>query len=704
MPRAASTFFTKPIRWNAGVKRGFIVRPKNDASSGWGEPFVDAEGNPIVPGTAGGPYDRAYLGIKEGKWRVIRKRNWQEAANIDWKGPWTSQAKDKRRIVTCHGPQQRYWNSGTFEYGSEQQHRYIYSNGTIIGIAPSPVLGACIQIHEELLEDGISRERAVYVVAICKEGPKDVVYVTRQYLQLLREGIDDELLETHGSVNYQGSEDPKVTWLQVGESEGYTDSAATVDPEAPWFFDEDGQFARTMRRAIYSHDEFTADDQGPVSYDDTLYRELRVRVNLEEKQAVFTQAEDLDQSLFNNKWFLNLKTHREQEVEWIQPAEGIPASGGNPAIPGDPDGEPHKFREDWATTSFYMVGSSKVAVDYDPDRATWVYGWMRGQYYRAGNQYWTVGEDDGVTYGITNPNTGTFLGPKPKPDPYIPRPGDHYSSQWFGCSEEVGFHITEASSRSALDSTTSIHQVTVQWGKSGDASVQGGGENDPDNPYLAFWDSYTTYIQYADLRSGLLVGYIYMHLYEVSNQTIISEETQWAGVASDPFDLPQIQGETTNSYLFMRYAPRPPTGGGFPISWPSNIPYAGGEEGWDPTESPVDEDVDYVSYSGTLTTANSSEDLWRPSWQSGYQAFYQAEVPKPRWEKVSLVEAIYTPSQCDINGVMGSTELGESLVHLEYFDKVQKDNVAKSHSWGVEGDPMEEVADPVTKITPGGLV
>lgn len=687
--RPESLFLSKAVRWHAGIKRGFIVRPHEEGTGdSWGTPYKDAEGNLIVPGTPGGPYDRAFLGIKDGRWLAIRRDTMQEAGNLDWKGDWTSPAMDKRRVVTFNGPTQRYWNSGAFVYGSSQTHQYVYSEGLIVGVAPLPVLGACIHVAEESVEvePGIfATQSRTWIIAVCKDGDgNDIVYGTTQRLALRSEDVTEEVM-TRVTLVGDGSADPDDGWLAFAESSGYTDGVDTVPPEAPWFFDTTGTYARTMRRATYSHSENGT--AGP--FEDQLYRELRLKVQPDKRTAAFTLVEDAAAAQRNNEWTCTVQSLYDLELYTQLAGESE-------------DGYSHEFEERWCETKMRMWGTAKLCVDYDPDTEKWLYGWADGTLWRNHGQEWTTGIDEANTTaedtGGRVPNTGYDTGPQPVPNNYVPTWRDHYKHQWFGTAEAIDLVVSPAVNRSQLAAgTDERYRITVQWGNSGDSTEQAGGEPDPDDPYFAFWDSYNTWIHYFDIRSGLIAGTLYTGLLEAEGDTVRLEDVEWAGVQGNPFDLPSLPGEITDSYFFMRHETQPVRS--FPGQYPTMWTFADTET-W---PYPVDEFGEYTNYSATFTPANSDGSDYEPYWQQAYPVWLENEFPQPLWMKVSLIEMLYNRTYVDVDGIFGSTEMGEHLVYLEYFNKVERDNVGESYSWNIDGDPIETLKGG-DRMSPGGLV
>jgi hypothetical protein len=679
MIKTESTFFTKPIRWDSGVRRGFIVKPISTADTSWGEPYEDEAGNAILPGTPGGPHDRAFLGIKNGQWKMIRKDKWQEAGNIDWKGPWVTDAMDKRVIVTWNGPIRRYWNSGLFRYDDPSEddklkHR-VYANGRIVGLSPYPILSACFQQYTHTDPNTGIEEDQKWLIVVGKAGREDVVLATRNIIAITREDIDPEIF----AENIVVGTDPLVDWIPLGSGNGATDEITTVEPEAPWFFNVDGTQARTVRRCEYAHSEHA--ETGIL--DDTMYRELRLSVDLLERRATFIIPDYADAAKEQNRWTSQIRVER-SETEYIQPA--IEAS----------DGEPHRFTENLIDHNNAVWGQSKVCVDFEPDLGKWVYGWLYGTHYQTIAEAWSIGTDDGATYGATNPNTGGHDGPQPVPDPYIPSVGNHYEEQALGSDGYIDFIINTSSSTVI---GTALHAITLCWTKTGDASQLAGGEDDPENPYFAFWDSYDTYLHYVDIRSGLIAGYVWLNTYIIEGGPfIITEELEWAALHTDPAEgITNEEGSIDNSHYFMYNRPYDTRY----VGWPADYTRAEMET-W-PTDF-LQEDYVYVNYSARMPTANDDESLYAPAHLDAWHAPWNTEYPKANWVKLNLVELLYADEGDMPFAVYGSTEKDEHLAHMQYYDSAEKAVVSKAHSWNVEGDPIAADGPDNDNFIPGGLL
>jgi len=693
-----STFFTKPIRWDSGTVRGFIIRPHDDNGTVWGEPYEDEDGNPILPGTEGGPYANAFLGIKNGEWMIQRNRKWQSAGNIDWKGPWVDADAQKRTIITVNGPTQRYWNTGAFKYDEGDNKHYIYFNGHVCGIAPKPVLGACMKPHTFKEYNNILQvyEDKTYqsLIAIVKSGNSDVCIVRKAMANLLEEEITEEdfALYSRWHKDIDLSLEPDAQgWIALGDGIGYADGKPSVEPEAPWFFNTECTVARTMRRCAFSN---TTNQTTP--FDDQMYRELQCSINLDEG-ASFLQLDD-EATMGGNFGYSVWETQQvydKTQVTYVQPAEV------------SWNGVAHTFQEDHYKQLTTMTGDSKIAVDFNPDTGRWVYGWLFGIMGRLQAQDWSLGTD---LPGVTNPNTGSETGPNPPDSPKTV--GGHTPATWYGWGDNVTFNINESNSQPYPKHA----EISLVWTRHGDASMFAGGEDDPEDTLLAFIDSYVTYIQYADIRCNMLCGYVSaQNVARQTNGTYTSfiEEIQWAivgkgtGVLDPPYTVngqggsiyqsykPDETPYNSTSHQFMRWAAPPTTvnlgdGGHTRVEmeeWAANL---------------SDNYVGY-NYSFTMSHENDDEALWSPYWVDHYPTFFlDGRSVRYAWIPLTIIQMLRDP-RCETTAVYGNTELNESLVAIEFFDKTEQSFVSKHYSWAdIDGDPIT-ITEGATKITPGGL-
>lgn len=693
--KVGSSFFVKPIRWDEGVTRGFIVYPHTVSGDSWGEPLKKEDGTRIKPGTLGGPSPNAVLGTKEGVWKSKRHKNFQDVGNIDWKGPWLSKEKTKREVVTFHGPTQRYWNNGTFTYGADPSHNNIYSKGVVIGIAPQPVLGACIHTTA----DGVP-----WLIAMCVRSNRDLCYATRQFYQLRASDLDGEAraLAMRVSTTPTIMQDGKYGWLLLSEGLPYEDEAPTVSPETPWFFNVKGTQARTMRRGTHTHSN--NNDSG-TNEDDTVHREMRCLIDIATLSARFNYPDSWSVMSASpngySRWNWKQTYFREQKT-YIQPIEGDEAEG---ILPSE-DGYEHAFTEDSIVIDLYLEGQSKLAVDYDPGGDEWVYGWLKGKYQHHFAQYWTIGIDEPNTpaQDATDPprvaNTGSEVGPLPdatEVDGFINTEDNHYPEIWVGFLETADFIVTPSSTDSQSDKRSSLR---LHHTKSGSEAVFNEDANpDEADTTLFFIESFKTYLQYADIRHGILAGKIiydfaYMKGVDDSGNPLVSaEEHQWTGRTRTLKDAPFTDENDIENHVFMNYEFRPETEFAPAFGWT--------REAMELWELELDSFEESYNYSGKYGNANEDESIFAPAWKTFMKSFMEMSRI-PYWQVFDIDKTLYDANTGSV-GVYGTTEKDESLVNIVFFDKTSRAVVSASYTWEVQGDPLTSLGGG-DRMEPGGLL
>jgi hypothetical protein len=167
----------------------------------------------------------------------------------------------------------------------------------------------------------------------------------------------------------------------------------------------------------------------------------------------------------------------------------------------------------------------------------------------------------------------------------------------------------------------------------------------------------------------------------VGTWTVNEEDIEWAMqsegesgyILGKPSDYLTEQRE--RSHMFMRTSTLP---AGFQASWP----FAMTREDMDLLTAPLiwDETVWNLSY--TRCTSNDN-DLIQPyhvySWYAGWIV---DSVANPHWEKINIIDML-SNDKCFLPGVWGTTELDETLIGIEFFDRTEKAVVGKAISWGV---------------------
>ena len=223
--------FSMPVEYEVPEFRGFLGVPRPSVhADGWGEPYNVPGG---APGTKGGPNQAALLRKTKGTWKLKRYKKVQKVGDISWRGPLKDADKPKkgRYIISFHGPKSRHFASDAFSYGTSQNHRNVYMEGGLIGIAPGPVLGASLKL--------ISDKK--YLTVICMNEGKE---------QVLRREIDAPVYSNDpkdlDKLAKFADDTYKVGWRSLG--------VVTIDgdtyrqPQTPWFFNESGTEAQCIRQ------------------------------------------------------------------------------------------------------------------------------------------------------------------------------------------------------------------------------------------------------------------------------------------------------------------------------------------------------------------------------------------------------------------------------------------------------------------------
>lgn len=148
----------------------------------------------------------------DGLWKLHEKPG-MVAGNIDWKGP---NRNGQTTVLTWEGPPTRYFPGGQFTPN-------VYRNGEIFAVAPHLVLGAAIH------RDATGRQ---WLVVICKDGMRDVVYRRPDR-------------KSNSPTLYDPVTNPEG-WQVIGD---FAHASPTFEEaDTPWFFNESGNEAQTMRR------------------------------------------------------------------------------------------------------------------------------------------------------------------------------------------------------------------------------------------------------------------------------------------------------------------------------------------------------------------------------------------------------------------------------------------------------------------------
>lgn len=206
--------FSTPLRYESPEYSGFVG-------------FAVGSVNDPLPSTA-------VILHKDSKgiWKATKSKIRTKFGNISWRGPKKKEGKEYPRwVLSYHGPQGRSIPCPYFTYGDDERHRNVYMGGGIVGIAPGPVLGACLREVEEVR----------YLVVICRTSGVERV-ISRKLPRPVFSDDDKALAELA-----KFSEDPSDVngWSELGQIEI---DGSYMPPDTPWFFNESGTEAQCMRR------------------------------------------------------------------------------------------------------------------------------------------------------------------------------------------------------------------------------------------------------------------------------------------------------------------------------------------------------------------------------------------------------------------------------------------------------------------------
>lgn len=661
--------FYEFLAFRSTGKRGFYVTPRDDNGQGWGEPFEDQDGKPINPGTPGGPNQGAFLAVKANKFKSRRARSLQRAGNIDWKGNWVTEEENKRDVITWDGPNQRYWNNGAYIHGEFRSDHYIYYNGLVIAIAPYPVLGCAF------CEMGLGDDKRRHLLCVVKNGQYDELYVTEKFTALLPDQIDDDTYDLQ--TIHSGDPDDRI-WTGLAGSFPPSGDWNGVAPEAPWFFNVDGTEARTMRRCTKTHGNLNPGE----NFKDEAFLEMRLYINAE---AISGQFQVIDTGGFvdlTQKWVTTIEVERLPTTLYTQPA--IEAW----------DGFEHYYDEAQCTGIRRMEGKSKVAVDYDPERNLWVYGWIEGNMRSRLTQNFTINVDTRENPNHSNPmddpeQWDVEIGPLP-----FPNPKPSFSRRYKTMKLAIRSKMTLKIGSSPDEPSGNFGSLDLTYGDV-QSNFQFSGDTNPETEgILAFVQAVNTFPQYLDLRTGMLVALSegYTCQTRTTEGKWDNEKVQilWSGLLNESdfvidddnltfyYEAEGFQSDKGN--IFQDW------------DWIDAIPQIN-----------LTEDANHWSYSGTVSDYNfDGADMGRPGWNEQWGNIL-TQVEFHYFRAPSLIEYIgdRTKQRTFMKGVVGSTEKKEHLVALEYTPPGGNE-VSEAKSFNVDGDAISAV-NGGTRLSPGGV-
>jgi len=635
-----------PTKYDSGVQSGFIVFPHSmEQPAGWGEPYTTGAGAPIEPGTAGGPNPNRVVGISKGAWKRRKSVYHQAVGNIDWRGPWRDVKKQERRfIITVNGPPARHWNPGNFVYDGEPKHREIYMDGKVLSCAPYPVLGAAFCEHT----DPITEQKVKTLVAICKNGMVDEVYTRPLPTPIRYDSLTDAVRE--GMEALADSQYNPNGWVFRSASyvldQGYA-------PDTPWFFNEDGTQARTMRRRKIVFTDAAGQDREEDSFIEMLMNYSPVSHNV-----VF-----LDIEIGSD--YCPVDTGGNQIAVWEQIFRGTEEPWTD-VEPG-PGGVVHNWEEDWVSYALFMQGDHKVAVDWDDVRGAWVYAWLNYDCHFGVQQFWTLGVDTGGP----SPNTGNTQGQKYPPSDFDSF-GDHTPWVGLGSNQKIKLNIGYTITDIALS-------FYLGWGLIGTKSMMLGGGPTEEDPYFYFWDSIDTFIHHVDLRSKLIVGYVRYNniLYDYETTADLTTYSEKMEVGGKNFDIPVNTGDIYNRFTEEVV----------------NLGYIFSMMGWTTVERDAWADADLGvsvaepeqiegrTYQGVPMNVNDDASIWEPAWRTFFKGAYWTDLENPYLQRPEVNHYFMHPTYCYREGVFASNEKDHTVLSLIYPDTNNGEEKVHTQLW-----------------------
>jgi len=460
-------FFENPTKWISPTGNGFVIFPHTDSvQEGWGEPITEDN----LP-TEGGYNNHSYLffndeGVWENTWADKTK---QIAGNIDWKGEWIDEkTKEHRQTITWNGHKCRYLNQfgdGYYGYENEQRSNEIYQNGGFLTVGPAPVLSAAI--IKDSGKDNQGRENTTqYIVIICYENKQDVAYFKELLDPTNIEDID--YYQDWKDIQSIKKDDENPDGWEIINSLGFQILAGQNTDVAtkhlsPWFFNELGTQARTMR---LTERRFT--DEGGTGKNRFVWSEYTFVLQINNGVAT--------------GYFHNLGVDTKDKIVFTDKADKESSTWTDPVS--------NDWREDHIAIEVTNIGFLKFAVDWDVNKGHWVYGWINYDNSCLIEQYWS--------YGLSGANLGDRNGYQDPPG-YTGK-GNHTPQSWLGLYDRVSIEVGK--NREDIDFKLYVG-VTILG-----SEAEFLGDNDPSDTDINFISSYNLYLHHMDLRSGLFAGYI----------------------------------------------------------------------------------------------------------------------------------------------------------------------------------------------------
>lgn len=622
-----SAALIEPVKYTTGVEAGFIVFPHSeDQPLGWGEPYLDSNGQPIWPGTpstAEEPAPNVNRGVGwhsgEGGWKLRRSPYWQVAGAIDWWGPWRDSKQTKRRVLSWNGPNGRYFNPGNFAYEGNYRNQEIYTDGKVLDIAPYPVLGAALTTWDKPKQDGTGTSPEMLLLVIVKNADTDEAYYKVVGQAMPYEALTDDIRTNLSKL--QSDRNPNG-WVLCGTFKAPGDA---LPADTPWFFSMDGTKARAMRRVTK---DFTNE-----------YGEEKSQTALIELLFIFrqdTKGCNFDYSDEDRKFTYSEFATKTQPL-WTDAV-------------ADQYGLYHDWQEDVIEAYYRCTGRLKVAVDWSITDNNWRYAWFDVLSTRTNLQYWTTGVDDPL---MNHSNHGSHTG-KRYPPSSIPQPGDHTENAWFGVREACRLLMgTDEYNPTLAFTLGSGYASTKQFANTGNFNLS-------EDPYLYFWDSVDVFLHHFDLRSFLIVGRIRYDAIiipqdgpQLGTMKYYHEILEWGAV--DP-TIPW--GEES---FFSRYTSAMGSTSSDFFSWT--------REAMEAAPPTYDLSWTVTDYQAERGTANDGGAIFLPTFHSyTHGGILSQNTENPHLLRFQVNDYFLHPTHCYRGGQYSSAENNTQLIAYTYHD------------------------------------
>jgi hypothetical protein len=548
-----------------------------------------------------------------------------------------------RRVLSYAGPKLRYFLQPDFSYGDVLSHNEVYYRGGCLGIAPGPVLGACLRYMAYFDPITLITADAWHLLVMTYVGGGDRLYKRLMPAGPIRADKLTDDLRKAGMALYHAEINPNG-WVEMGRfSNQGSDYAA---PETPWFFNQSGTEAVCMRRQSYTFNNGGAD----VEED----RLQRLSCTVSTSSASFSNVG-------------NLAPYEHKEVHSKE------MTGAFTEVAHAPAG-----RHSWETTKVDVLltctGTQNVFSDFIDDQE-WTAS-VEYNCYRSHTQFYAFGIDDPIDFPGTEDscNTGfwadtyspTIVGatsfaafvyvPATEPIVFVE---DNRPGPWFGSRALVFMYI-------GPNNDPKFSSLALYDQDSGSATEFEGFPEQADDPFFFFYKFKTN-----TLRGGFDIRKLL---------AVVSENYTYSTVSGAGGTLRRV--EQNQSMLYTQQNPsgetlasitRPPTTGTFNFFWPLAEFLSWGAPNFSAT-------VIRMTYEGVWALDNREGEAQVP----GSMTFYHDNLGDLTKGWPLLPVMLYGPVSADCLGNAVITEFSAWAVDME-VPEIEGGNdyvVVSKTSWG----------------------